>query len=113
MSVPKQEYQSEFVPRRFAVIGAGLDKLSEPTDQTIGDNSSALFKKNSLPTNVKHELPSLSKPRHVPTSRVSRLANFTTLGIGLGVGMIAEATRRAVGVEQSNSHSSVILSEVN
>jgi len=55
----------------------------------------------------------------VPSSRVSRLASFTSLGVGLGVGMVAEASRRAVGLRSPNSQghgsmdNSIILSEAN
>ena len=75
----------------------------------ISDNerekSSLLQKSDKLSSN--------SRARHVPSSRVSRLANFSSLGIGLGLGTVAEASRRIVsfGNHQSTT-GSVLLSEV-
>ena len=55
----------------------------------------------------------------MPASRVSRLASFTSLGVGLGVGMVAEASRRAVGIKSAGGggggklDDSIVLSEAN
>ena len=65
------------------------------------------------------QLTSASKERAVPASRVSRLASFTSLGVGLGVGMVAEASRRAVGIKSAGGggggklDDSIVLSEAN
>ena len=60
---------------------------------------------------VDTKLSSAARERRVPASRVSRVASFASLGVGLGLGVVAEASRRAVGVSQSSS--SLVLSEAN
>ena len=47
---------------------------------------------------VETKLSSAARERRVPSSRVSRVASFASLGVGLGLGVVAEASRRAVGV---------------
>lgn len=41
-----------------------------------------------------------SRARKVPASRISRLANFGMLAVGLGTGAAAEVTRRSLGLTQ-------------
>ena len=60
---------------------------------------------------VDTKLSSAARERRVPSSRVSRVASFASLGVGLGLGVMAEASRRAVGVSQSSS--SLVLNEAN
>jgi len=53
----------------------------------------------------------------VPSSRISRVASFAGLGVGLGVGVLAEASRRAVGFRKETSNAkldgSLVLNEAN
>ncbi|KAI6240892.1 DNA-directed RNA polymerase [Aphelenchoides fujianensis] len=44
-----------------------------------------------------------SRERRVPSSRLSRMANFGMLAVGLGSGAAAEATRRAFGGQSSGT----------
>ena len=110
MAVPKNRYRSEFVPRKFAVIGEDADSLE--TLKQWSQESSA-DESISATENKIDRLSTASKARHVPSSRVGRLANFSSLGIGLGIGTIAEASRRAIGLgSNSESQGSIALSEV-
>ena len=110
MASPKTKYRSEFVPRKFAVPN------TETTIQTTIDpifSTSDKEREDSILSNESDKLSSSSRARHVPSSRVSRLANFSSLGIGLGLGTVAEASRRVVGLgSHVESSSSIILSEV-
>ncbi len=51
------------------------------------------------------------KENTVPSSRVGRVAAFGSLGVGLGLGTLAEASRRVVGLSDPNSN--LVLSEAN
>jgi len=111
MAVPKNRYRSEFVPRKFAVIGEDTDSLEtlKQWSQESSANESMSAAENKI-----DRLSTASKARHVPSSRVGRLANFSSLGIGLGIGTIAEASRRAIGLgKSSESQGSLALSEAN
>lgn len=52
------------------------------------------------------------KESRIPTSRFSRLWNYGTLGMGMGVGAINESFKRATGLSQESA-GSVLLSEAN
>jgi len=65
-----------------------------------------------------NKLKTNAKERSVPSSRISRVANFASLGVGLGLGIAAEASRRVVGVRSGGSSGaktdgSIILTEAN
>ena len=59
----------------------------------------------------KKQLSSRANETKVPSSRLVRVATFVSLGVSLGLGTIAEASKRFVGI--SDSTSSVILSDAN
>ena len=110
MASPKAKYRSEFTPRKFAVMNPEI-----VTQTTIDPTFSASDNEpeKSILIDKSDKLSVNSKARHVPSSRASRLANFSSLGIGLGLGAVVEASRRVVGLgNQVESSSSVILSEV-
>jgi len=76
-----------------------------------GNSSEREFKKST-------KISSVAKERKVPATRIARVANFASLGVGLGLGIVAEASRRAVGVgrtKQSDASldGSLILNEAN
>lgn len=52
-----------------------------------------------------------SQERRVPSSRISRLANFGMLAVGLGSGAAAELARRTIG--GSNSQSNPFITPAN
>jgi len=58
-----------------------------------------------------------AKQRAVPSSRIGRLFSFGSLAAGLGVGTVAEASRRALGINKSSGGSvldaSAFLTEAN
>jgi aarF domain-containing kinase len=63
-------------------------------------------------------LSATAKQRAVPATRLSRLFSFGSLAAGLGVGTVAEASRRALGItkssnEDSSFDTSAFLSEAN
>jgi len=121
VSTKKPAYKSTFVPRKFGVIS---DQPFDNVFQRDGDGartrSVPKCKKPLSSSRPKSQLSAASKERSVPSSRVSRFASFTSLGVGLGVGMVAEASRRAVGIRSPSSgdggsklDGSIILSEAN
>jgi len=63
------------------------------------------------------KLSSAAQERRVPANRLTRVAAFGSLGIGLGVGVLAEASRRAVGLKPPSTGAgldgSLVLSEAN
>ena len=63
------------------------------------------------------KLSSAARERRVPASRISRVASFASLGVGLGLGIVAEASRRVVsGGGQGGGaklDGSLILNEAN
>ena len=65
----------------------------------------------------KPRISSLAKERRVPSSRASRVASFASLGAGLAVGTVAEASRRAIGLGSKTTEAatsgSLVLTEAN
>ena len=63
------------------------------------------------------KLNSAARERRVPASRISRVASFASLGVGLGLGIVAEASRRVIsGGGQGGGaklDGSLILNEAN
>lgn len=67
---------------------------------------------------VKPKLSEQAKERTVPSSRLERVINFGGLAAGLGIGAIAEKTRRALGFKGENNSDtlldgSLLLTEAN
>ncbi|XP_014607072.1 PREDICTED: aarF domain-containing protein kinase 4 isoform X1 [Polistes canadensis] len=52
------------------------------------------------PVKPKQSLSVNAKERTVPSTRLQRMINFGTLGIGLGIGTMAEYTRRSLGLKE-------------
>ena len=66
------------------------------------------------------KLKSAAREKSVPSSRISRVASFASLGVGLGLGVVAEASRRVVGASSgagsgsgAKLDGSIILTEAN
>ncbi|XP_064484403.1 atypical kinase COQ8B, mitochondrial-like [Ornithodoros turicata] len=57
----------------------------------------------------KHMLTGQSKATKVPASRVGRLMSYGSLAAGLGLGALAEVTRRTLGLKDSTSNSGAVL----
>ena len=79
-----------------------------PTDQEplgrVNNEAGPVSESHKSPSEPRIEASKLSssaQSRRVPSSRVSRVASFASLGVGLGLGVVAEGARRAVGVSQS------------
>ena len=101
---------------------AKVDETPSPeTSQTtnvVDNEDSATVVESSPDPRLINKLNSTARERSVPSSRLSRVANFASLGVGLGLGIVAEASRRAVGVRPSSSSGakldeSIILTEAN
>ncbi|KAK3531480.1 hypothetical protein QTP70_023272 [Hemibagrus guttatus] len=72
--------------------------------------------KQSVARPVRQKLSERAKERKVPVTRISRLANFGGLAVGLGIGAIAEVAKQSFGGKKSNSGAvmdSPLLSEAN
>jgi len=126
MAVPKASYKSTFVPRKFGVIKdskfvnefAKDEEEENAATAAVPDFRAYTDKKPLSSSKPKSQLSSASKERKVPSSRVGRIASFTSLGLGLGMGAVAEASRRAVGIRKAGSggsklDGSVMMSEAN
>ena len=89
----------------------GIGKVHTPP-KLLGRKPLAKSKPDSL-------LSDSSRARRVPDSRLSRLVSFGSLAAGLGMGTLAEVTRRSLGMSDKNNqsgslpHSSPFLTEAN
>ena len=60
-----------------------------------------------------------SRAQKVPSTRLARMVTFGGLGLSLGLGTVAEASKRAIGISEGNMNGkakldgSVVLSEAN
>ncbi|XP_046981666.1 atypical kinase COQ8B, mitochondrial [Schistocerca americana] len=78
-------------------------------------------KGSGMPHHVRkrQELSEMARARRVPSSRVGRLVSFGSLAAGLGMGAVAEVTRRTLGVggtdrdNRGGTLDNVLLSEAN
>ncbi|GFG30006.1 hypothetical protein Cfor_00598 [Coptotermes formosanus] len=84
--------------------------------------ASVLPIKDAKPTSLKFQkeqrLSVMAKQTKVPSSRIARLVSFGSLAAGLGVGAVAEVTRRSLGLTNEEPSvgralDSVFLSEAN
>jgi len=94
------------------------DVKSIPSDVKSKANSRDIIKEVIKDNKKSLKISSVAKERRVPSTRIGRVANFASLGVGLGLGIVAEASRRAVGVGKKSSSDakldgSLILNEAN
>merc|ERR1719334_2249770 len=89
------------------------------TDEPVIDAVSRDSKIGSKPLTAKKDkqINSIARERQVPATRLSRVASFANLGVGLVVGTVAEASRRVVtrGGPKSGAATdgSLVLTEAN
>ena len=88
------------------------------TEPVPEEDVSKEMKKNKDDLTNMNKLNTIARERSVPSSRISRVASFASLGVGLGLGIVAEASRRVVGVRPTASSGaktdgSMILTEAN
>ncbi|XP_056021745.1 atypical kinase COQ8B, mitochondrial-like isoform X2 [Ostrea edulis] len=57
------------------------------------------------------KLSETAKERKVPSSRISRVANFGGLFVGLGVGALSEVTKRGLGLRKTDSKKETLTGE--
>ena len=104
--------------------------LKENIYTQLPDEEKAIIQSDNTGTGTAHKPPyietapvtetklsSAARERRVPSSRISRVASFASLGVGLGLGVMAEASRRVVGAGSQRSGAkldgSLILTEAN
>ena len=79
-----------------------------------------LMDKDKLTVEKVEQMVRESKAQKVPSTRLARMATFGALGLSLGLGTVAEASRRAIGISKVNPNNgkakldgNLILSEAN
>ncbi|KAJ1522598.1 hypothetical protein ONE63_001779 [Megalurothrips usitatus] len=72
--------------------------ISEKLKNTSGPKISPSVR--PTPTKLKQTLADSAKQRKVPSSRIARIISFGGLAAGLGVGTVAEAARRGLGMAE-------------
>lgn len=81
--------------------GTTMQKVSE--DEKVTSNSAASPQVKPKPSvRPKQTLAPNAKAQKVPATRLERMVSFGTLGIGLGVGTVAEYTRRTLGLKKQS-----------
>ncbi|XP_022052329.1 atypical kinase COQ8B, mitochondrial [Acanthochromis polyacanthus] len=84
---------------------------------TPEDIKKAREAKQALTKPTKQKLSERAKERIVPATRISRLANFGGLAVGLGIGAIAEVAKQSLGGKQKGDMGTLLdsafLSEAN
>ena len=70
---------------------------SVPPKRNLTKAQSVRGGRKPLTKEVKSTIGENSRERRVPGSRLGRMASFGSLGFGLGVGALAEVTRRGLG----------------
>lgn len=93
-----------------------LYKISEKTVETSQEimHPKKIFKDlQAKITKPKNQMSKLSKERKVPATRISRLLSYGSLAAGLGIGALAEMTRRSLGIAENKNDSGVALFEKN
>ncbi|KAK0154809.1 Atypical kinase COQ8B, mitochondrial [Merluccius polli] len=78
---------------------------------TPEDIKKAREAKQALVKPIRQKLSDRARERKVPATRISRLANFGGLAVGLGLGAIAEVAKQSFGSKRSGD--SPLLSEAN
>ena len=99
-------------PKPVIDDGSDFDKISRVTKPVLTEHKDfSVERAEKLVRNAKEQ--------KVPSTRLSRMATFGGLGISLGLGTVAEVSKRAIGLSpvqksgKSRLDGSVILSEAN
>ncbi|XP_067943691.1 atypical kinase COQ8B, mitochondrial-like isoform X2 [Watersipora subatra] len=95
-----------------ALASASVKNETVAADKTFQDTKSGNASNAMTQQTIHHQLSSKSREMKVPANRFSRIMSFGSLAAGLGVGAVAEATRRGLGV-QSSQNSSPLFSDAN
>jgi aarF domain-containing kinase len=111
VNLPQSTLKSETVHIPIPVV-SGLDN-SEASVPPIKD-----VKPTKPKLQMEQRLSATAKQRKVPSSRIARMASFGGLAAGLGIGTVAEVTRRSLGLTNENPSvgsvlDNVVLSEAN
>nr|XP_057935207.1 atypical kinase COQ8B, mitochondrial [Doryrhamphus excisus] len=87
------------------------------TRLTPEDIKKAREAKQALVKPIRQRLSDRARERTVPATRISRLANFGGLAVGLGIGAIAEVAKQSLGGKQKGDKNALLdsplLSEAN
>lgn len=82
------------------------NNVSRSAPQSVSDENERIVKstqekpQNRPSIKPKQTLSPNAKARKVPATRLQRMMSFGTLGLGLGVGTVAEYTRRTLGLKE-------------
>ncbi|XP_027011326.2 atypical kinase COQ8B, mitochondrial [Tachysurus fulvidraco] len=106
---------------RFLHVSAPFNHVRFVHDSVVArlspeDIKKARDVKQSAARPVRQKLSERAKERKVPVTRISRLANFGGLAVGLGIGAIVEVAKQSFGGKKSNTGAvldSPLLSEAN
>uniref|UniRef100_A0A8C5BU53 Coenzyme Q8B n=1 Tax=Gadus morhua TaxID=8049 RepID=A0A8C5BU53_GADMO len=79
---------------------------------TPEDIKKAREAKQALVKPVRQKLSDRARERKVPATRISRLANFGGLAVGLGIGAIAEVAKQSFGSKRSGANPLYLLSHL-
>ncbi|GAB6021757.1 putative aarF domain-containing protein kinase 4 [Chamberlinius hualienensis] len=111
------------VPPSDETAEAQGSKPNEMNDSVPSGTSSVGYKKPKVTKlagddgKYKQKLSDRSKESKVPASRVGRLMSYSGLAAGIGVGAVAELTKRTLGLKEADSESkfgkSIFLSDAN
>lgn len=106
-----------YYPRRKEVPDE-VDAYSEPEPRRASNHplkARKHFERPSIKADItipERRLNQLAKESRVPSSRIGRISSFGSLVAGLGIGSIAEASKRTLGLSDRNNKP-VFLSESN
>ncbi|XP_069690164.1 atypical kinase COQ8B, mitochondrial isoform X2 [Periplaneta americana] len=124
LSEPKHEpllqnvYSSHHVTPEVTVMHSAVPSPSEEIDLRTTTSLPTDIKTSKTKAKVKQKLSETAKQRKVPASRIARMISFGSLAAGLGIGTVAEVTRRSLGLTNEEPSvgralDSVFLSEAN
>ncbi|CAG2106507.1 unnamed protein product [Medioppia subpectinata] len=77
--------------------------IDKPVNESKVINNKPFVAKPPLNDNLRQNLSQRSKERKVPANRVSRMASFGSLAVGLGFGALEEITKKTLGFSSERS----------
>ena len=95
-----EEKQSQNPTTTVHEASARTESSEKKPTRSSTQSGARLGTRTPLASNVKSTIGENSRERRVPGSRLGRMASFGSLGFGLGVGALAEVTRRGLGLNK-------------
>ncbi|KAL5009087.1 hypothetical protein ScPMuIL_014668 [Solemya velum] len=84
------------------------NQTTVPQGRPSMQDSSARPRKTTSRINLDQKLSASAKERKVPASRISRVVNFGSLAAGIGMGALAEITKRSFGMKKETESRSIL-----